>query len=254
MVLRFLRRIERILLAGIWTLVLFALRLLTMPVGLVSPRLDAISRRFLIRVWGHGIAQIIGMRVIVKGKPPKPPYFVVSNHLSHADGYLFARTLGCVFVVKGDVARWPVVGFLMRSGNVVFINREKRSDTVRVNEIIRELLADGEGVLMFAESTTSPGKDMLPFKTSLFAPAAEGNIPVHYATVHYQAPKGQPPASEWIGWWRMEPFFGHMWRMIGYPGFTATLTFGSEPIACPDRKELARKLWEACKAQFTPVE
>lgn len=218
----------------------------------VRPRIR--WRRTVSMLWARGIALLIGMRVTVQGTPPEPPFFIVANHVSHVDGYLLCSILGCQFIAKSEVASWPVFGFMVRQANVIFVNRKKPSDTLRVNELIGSALANGDGIAMFAESTTSRGQTIRPFKTALLEPAVRNNIPVHYATIHYATPEGAPPASAWVCWWQKEPFVKHVLRLLGYPGFTATVTFGESPIATSDRKELAQKLWDAAMAQFTPID
>ena len=266
---RLLRVIVRTVLAAIWTGGLFAVIVLCMALGAVfngalrkSPSEDTIqrfgfrARQVIVRLWGRGIARVIGMRILVRGTPPARPFFLVANHVSHVDAYLMLAVLGCLFVGKSEVASWPVIGLITRTVGMIFVNREKRSDALPVNERIARALARGDGVTMFAESTTSRGLEIQPFKTALLEPAIQCHMPVHYATIHYAAPDGQPPASQWVCWWDGFPLsFGmHTLGVLSHPGFTATVTFGESPISAPDRKTLAHKLWEAASAQFTPID
>lgn len=234
--------------------VFYGLRLVTWPLAAVFRRLDRRWLRFLFRQWARCVAALFGMRVTVRGTPPKPPYFMVTNHLTYMDGIALASQLGCVFLAKGEIAHWPVLGFLAKQVNVIFVDREKRSDTLRVNALITRMLDEGEGILMFAESTTSRGLAVQPFKTALLQPAAQQRLPVHYATLHYSAPPGSPPASEWITWWTDISFGAHFFRMLRQPGFNATVTFGDTPISGMDRKVLAEQLRDAVQAQFTPID
>jgi len=254
--LRAIRLIARITLVALWTGGMFVVLLVVMPLGIVSKPLLVRCRQFLFRVWGRCLAVIIGMRVTVRGRPPEPPFFMVSNHVSHVDAYLLVSLLGCTFVAKSEVASWPVVGYMVKHAGIIFVKREKRSDTLRVSERIAEALDLGEGVVMFAESTTSRGREIRPFKTALFEPAIRAKCPMHYATIHYATDDGLAPASEWVCWWDGRPYsYGrHVLRLLAQPGFAATVTFGEAPVSAPDRKILAQKLWEAAMKQFTPIE
>ncbi|MDQ1256096.1 MAG: 1-acyl-sn-glycerol-3-phosphate acyltransferase [Candidatus Hydrogenedentes bacterium] len=233
---------------------LFGIRLTFLPLQWFSPALDRRFRRLLLRFWGRAVSAIMHMRLVVKGTPPSAPFFLVSNHLSHLDGVPFSAILGCTFVSKSEISNWPVIGFMTRQLGLIFVDRSKRIETVRVNEQIGQALAEGEGIIMFAESTTSKGETIMPFKSALLEPAVRNDCPVHYATLHYKATGGSPPASQWICWYDGTPFGTQLWRSFGYPSSIATVTFGAEPISAPDRKILALQLHEASIKQFEPIE
>ncbi len=244
----------RIVALTLLTLGMYGIRLITWPLTFAFRHVDRRWRCCLFRQWARGVAAIFGMRVRVEGAPPEPPYFMVTNHLTYMDSIVLASQLGCVFLVRGDVANWPVVGFFAKQVNMIFVDRSKRSDTVRVNDLIASTLAEGEGIVMFPESTTSRGLAVQPFKTALFQPAAESSLPVHYATLHYEAFPGSPPASEWITWWTPVTFGEHLFGVMRRNGFDARVTFGKDPITCPERKQLAEQVQAAVQAQFTPIE
>src|SRR5512135_3129046 len=50
--------------------------------------------------WGRASLRVIGLRVSVVGTPPRPPFFLVSNHLSYVDILVIASRVPCVFVSK----------------------------------------------------------------------------------------------------------------------------------------------------------
>ena len=252
--LRVLRVIGRVVMVAVWTCAVFLVRLALLLLTFVSAKLELRLRQALFRLWGRGIAHFIGMRVIVKGKPPQAPFLLVSNHVSHIDAYLLGSILGSAFVAKSEVASWPVFGAIAKRCNIIFVDRENYRDALRVNDLILRDLDLGNGVVMFAESTTSRGLDVRPFKTALLEPAARNSYPVHCATIHYQTPRGTPPASQWVCWWNGTPFVKHLIRVLGMPGFTATVTFADTPVTASDRKLLAERLREVCMAQFTPIE
>jgi 1-acyl-sn-glycerol-3-phosphate acyltransferase len=252
--MRFLRRWTRfILIFLVLTPILFAARVAVWPTIYFSKRLDRRLRRRLLQCWTWGFARIAGIRVVTEGTPPTPPFYIVANHISYLDMLLLTHQSGSIFVSRGDVEHWPIIGFLASSLYIIFIDRQSRRDTVRVNRLIDEALQLGDGIAVFAESRISVGLDVEPFKSSLIEPAVANKIPVHYATLTYETLPGCPPASQIIAWWRPEPFFTHLLRLFSYPGLTATLRFGLEPIAGDDRKELAQKLGDAVRALYVPM-
>jgi 1-acyl-sn-glycerol-3-phosphate acyltransferase len=223
------------------------------PVLWFSPVTDRAWRRMMFKFWGRVAWRIIGMRVEVHGTPPKPPYFQVTNHVSYLDTMLMAGVLGCVFVAKAEMEHWPVFGLIARGMGTIFIKRERLRDTVRVNNLITRVIDADEGLQVFAESTTSQGIEVRPFKTALLEPAADRCFPVHYAAITYRTPEGCPPASDVVCWWTMVAFLSHALNLFRLPYFYASVTFGDAPIVADDRKVLAQKLHDAVQAIFVPV-
>src|SRR5690554_420419 len=116
-------------------------------------------RRYFLGLWGKSISRIIGMKIIVEGKIPKPPFFFVSNHLSYVDVFILSATIKCLFVAKDEMKRWPIFGTIVSTAGMIFVNREKRSDVKRVNGEISKRISRYNGVTMFPESTTSQSEE-----------------------------------------------------------------------------------------------
>lgn len=212
-------------------------------------------RQFILRHWARGFVLIAGMRLEVKGNPPAPPFLLVSNHLGYIDVAALRASAECVFVAKSEIESWFLAGTMIRNLGMIFTNRENRRDIPRAGAKIVEAMEQGEGIVIFAEGTTSDGSRILPFKSSFLEFAAERDLPVYYATLFYETPPGEKPASEVVCWWQDEVYFvPHIFEMFKMPGFYGTVTFGDAPISFSNRKELAEKLHQAATAQFTPVE
>lgn len=235
------------------TPVLFSVRLAVWPSVYVSEAWDRRAKRKLLQCWNWCFAWIAGIRVVRHGLPPQPPFYIVANHLSYLDMLLVTHQTGAIFVSREDVQYWPVIGFMAKSLHIIFIDRQDRRDTVRVNKLIEHAMRMGEGVAVFPESRISCGRDVAPFKSSLIEPAVANKVPVHYATITYETLPGCPPASRVVAWWRPEPFFTHLFRLLGCRGLTATIRFGEEAVAGADRKELADRLHQAVRQQFLPL-
>ena len=155
-------------------------------------------------------------------------------------------------MAKAEIGSWPLVGHLCRRSGMLLIDRGSRRDLLRVARAIEERLAAGGGVIVFPEGTTGRGDALLPFKASLLEVAAGSGMPVWYATVSYRTSPGAPPPAETVGWWGNAPFLPHMLRLMRVPRVEATLAFGAEPIADPDRKRLAARLRSAMAEQLAP--
>jgi len=219
----------------------------------VSRPLTARAQTALVRIWARGVAAILGLRVTVRGRPPEPPFLLVSNHLSYLDIVTLMSQTPAVFVAKSEVAGWPFLGRLSRAANTIFVDRGRRADVVRVNELIGGVLASGRGLVMFPEGTSSRGQEVLPFRTSLLEPAIRIGHPVSYAALGYRTPAGSPPAGTSVCWWGDMTFLGHFYGLLMLPSISATLVFGAEPVRAETRHELADRLREAVARQFAPL-
>ncbi|MEP6924333.1 MAG: lysophospholipid acyltransferase family protein [Pyrinomonadaceae bacterium] len=211
-------------------------------------------REFIFKKWAQGFVWIAGARLRIIGTAPKPPFLLVSNHLSYFDVATLRSTAKGVFVAKADIESWFAAGTMIRNMGMIYINRDNRRDIPRAGAEIIAALERGEGVIIFAEGTTSNGKQVLPFKSSFLEFAAARDLPVYYASISYQTRKCDSPASEAVCWWREESDFAtHLFDLFKLQSFDCTITFGSKPLRSKDRKILASVLQKAVAEQFEPV-
>ena len=210
-------------------------------------------RRIMLKAWGRSSAAIIGMRIVTAGDPPRPPFIMVSNHLSYVDILAYVAPLGCVFISRGEVADWPVIGWLARGVGTIFINRGKFQEIPRVIGDINRALDEGLGVVIFPEGVSGAGDRVLPFHPSLLEPAAKANYPVSYATLSYRTEPDETPAYLAVNWWEDVTFGRHARELLKLSRFEASITFGSHAIRSDDRKALAKSLWSGVNDQFVPM-
>jgi 1-acyl-sn-glycerol-3-phosphate acyltransferase len=121
-------------------------------------------RRFL--GW---VGRAAGMRAQVVGTPLTSHVLFLANHMSWLDIMLIAGASGAAFVSKGEVARWPVIGWLASLNNTVYVARSERRAVRGQADALRGALATGQPVALFPEGTTEGGTEVLPFRASLLA-------------------------------------------------------------------------------------
>jgi 1-acyl-sn-glycerol-3-phosphate acyltransferase len=252
-IFKWLRASLKIGLISLWTLGIEAALYLGILFTIPSPRLAARWRSFIFKSWSRGLLLITGVRRHAVGKPPEAPFLLVSNHLSYVDIAVLGSLVGGVFVAKAEISDWPAVGFLCRSVETIFIDREMRRDIPRVIKEIERQLGHGQGVILFAEGTSSSGASVLPFLPSLLEPAARADLPVSYATLTYWTPEGEPPAHLSVCWWGGVPFAPHALEFFKLRRIDAKVVFGDREFQSGDRKILAKELREAIVESFQPV-
>jgi len=249
-----LRALLRLPLLALATGMLFTLWLLSRPLGLVSSALAHRAHVAIVRAWARSLTKVLNVKIKVRGSGIKPPFFLVSNHLSYLDILVFFSSVEGFFVAKSEVASWPILGFLARSTGTIFIDRTKKADLKRVTPLIGKVLASGSSIFVFPEGTSTRGAVVEPFKPSMFQAAIESEIPVCAASVNYSTPASEPPAYLAVCWWGDMTFLDHCYRLIGLKSITATLSFASTPIFAEDRKVLAQRAHQEVESIFTPVE
>jgi 1-acyl-sn-glycerol-3-phosphate acyltransferase len=115
----------------------------------------------------------------------------VANHVSWLDIFVLNSIHPVRFVAKAELARWPVVGKMLRRVGTLFVERARKRDARRVNHGASEALARGDVVAVFPEGTTSDGTDVLPFKSSLLQPIVDANGHVQPVAIRYRESSGE---------------------------------------------------------------
>lgn len=210
-------------------------------------------RQTIFGLWTRSFVAISGMKVEVIGTPPKPPFFLVTNHLGYTDIAALRSVVNGVFVAKGEIQNWFLGGKIVADMGNIFIDRQNRRDIPRAGEKIIERLDAGEGVIVFPEGTSTKGEDVLPFNSSFLQFAAQIDLPVSYAAITYKTPEDGFPASQMICWWEDIAFVPHLLRHFMQKEFKAVISFGDVAIHNHDRKLLAKELHDRVADRFIPV-
>jgi len=170
---------------------------------------------------------------------------LISNHLSYLDILVIASITPAVFVSKRDVKSWPVMGWLAQLAGTVFIDRERRTHVGPVNQEIQNALQAGVLLVIFPEGTSTNGKTLLPFKSSLLEPATHQKYPLTVSCLDYALGKNDGDASEEICYWGDHAFFSHLLNLLGKRAVHATIDFSPISECSADRKLLANQLHSA---------
>jgi lyso-ornithine lipid O-acyltransferase len=227
--------------------ILFVARALAIIVSMVfCVTLHYVWRLFRLgspwpQIFLHSLGWISGLIPRFYGNRLKKNVFYASNHLSWADIPLLSGFSGCTFVAQDGVSKWPVVGWLCRLNNTIFVSREDRLNVGEQIETLRMAMDRKQPVAIFPEGTTHDGKTLGAFKPSLFAvlsPPPPGMM-VQPVFISYGID------TEEIAWIGEETAFANVWRLLSRLKPIAARVYFLEPFDPSDfdgRKQIASEV------------
>jgi len=229
--------------AGVRIARLALLFILCLPPHLIARiggRRSPWPRRFLARA-----AHIAGARVTVVGEALSPHSLVIANHTSWLDILILGGATGTRFVSKAEVERVPLIGWLSDQNHTLYIERAERGDAHGQVRRIAAALADQQPLAVFPEGTTSNGRALLAFRSTLLhavAPPPPGTS-VRPIAIDYG------DSIDAVAWHGGEPGLTNAVRVLGLKGRRrVTVRLLAALPATSDRKALAREARAAITA------
>ena len=207
------------------------------------------SRRHARALWlqrtGRHVGRIFQLQVHATGTIPARG-LLVCNHVSYVDIIALLSLAPAMFVAKREVKSWPVMGLMAQLGGTLFIDRQRRTHVGEINNDIQTALDDGALVIVFPEGTSSDGKTVLPFKSSLLEPATQQQRPLTIGRIRYTLADGA--TDEETCYWGDHVFFSHLLNLLSKRSVRAVVRFAPVTEHSADRKELAQQLHAAVLA------
>lgn len=157
------------------------------------------------------------INVAFSGQLAPAPTLLVANHCSYLDVFVLGSCGNMRFTPKDDVKRWPLIGRVIRSFDVIYVSRE-RASARQAQEDLQQALQEGSRICIFPEGTTNDGRQLKPFKATLFslAEAWQGSTPLHVqpVVIRYMAINGkriEGDAWDKIAWYGDMELLPHLW-------------------------------------------
>ena len=216
-----------------------------------------------IRTIGRRAGGTTGPRQRARGERP---IIYISNHSSWLDVPVLGTILPSVFVAKGDIEHWPVMGLISKIGRTIFVSRQ-RNTTGRERDQMINRLAEGDNLVLFPEGTSSDGSRVLPFLSAFFAIAKPPRLrgpeadsipqfrpgmtpPIQPVSLVYDQldgfniGKARRSVFAWYGDMDLGP---HVWQLLQWRSMRATVLLHPplDPDDFPSRKALAMATWRA---------
>jgi len=199
----------------------------------VVPRIVQDVVRFGVRWLCRCILRLLRIEVRTVGALPVGPALLVANHLSWIDIVAMVAHYDCTFVAKDDVRDWPVVGVLGEALGVIWIDRRRKRDLRRAIAVLSASLQQGTRVVLFPEGTTTNGRQVLPFRSSLLEAAVIAHVPVVPVALSAHAADGQ---GETLCWFGDETLLAHLPRVFALRQATFEIRVLTPLAAGPTRK------------------
>ncbi len=254
--MRALLRPARFALLVFSTVGLLPFALLAAPLRLAGLRRAGLASSALLQgLWARAMLSGIGVEVRIDGTlPPRTERtLVVANHLSYLDIFVLGALFPGRFVAKGDIARWPVIGWLARLAGTIFIVQADKRDLLRVTEQMERTLNAGVRVLVFAEGRSSRGIRVERLHSALFEVAVRKGIPCRAVTLGYDVPNDPWAPAATVCWWGGMRFWSHFLRLLGHRRILARVAVAPRLVIGRERKELTAELQRALEERFVPI-
>lgn len=207
-----------------------------LPVYFVARAVNGAMSIRIARLWHAFILSVMGVRVVVHGGVSNErPLLLLANHISWLDIIVLAGTLPVSFIAKKEVGTWPVFGWLARLQRSIFVDRERRRQTIAASDHVASRMADGEIIVLFAEGTSSDGNRVLPFRSALVGAAqraVDGDqaallqpVAIAYTRLHgLPIDRRQRARIAWYGDMDLMP---HLHRILSDGGLDVHLVFAA---------------------------
>ncbi|MDP2694688.1 MAG: lysophospholipid acyltransferase family protein [Gallionella sp.] len=211
------------------------------------PHLNQMKRRRILKTWSRQLLGILNIGIRTEGEwsvRGEGGCLVVANHVSWLDIFVLNTIYPSRFIAKAEVRNWPIIGWLCKRGNTIFIERAMRQDAASINQRVSLLLEQGVCIGLFPEGTTTDGKQAGHFHSALIQPAIDAGAMLCPIALRYQDENGkQSSAATFTGDMTL---FQSIWRILRSPRFDALLVFTPAlATAGENRRVLARAAQEA---------
>lgn len=252
------------------SLKLFAFLILVVIVSITQPIVLLFTRGpkayVLPWIWYKAVCFVFQIRITTHGTPRNDGQTLfMGNHISYLDIITLGAHIKASYVAKSEVEGWALFGFLSHLQQTAFIERKKTS-IARAKDGLQPRIIAGDSFTIFPEGTSTDGREVRAFNSSLFQLAIDSDNPdlrVQPFTISPRLNDGQTLDTEDIRdlyAWHVDSdkeLGPHLWRFAKTSGSDVHIIFHPPlaPDAYDNRKALARDCHTAVSSGLlqTPV-
>jgi 1-acyl-sn-glycerol-3-phosphate acyltransferase len=130
---------------------------------------------YVSRALANSILFVVGIKIDIDGELSdhyvNKNQLVIANHISWLDIPVLYSIKFLGFIAKQEMRKWPILNLLISTNGTIYINRNKKTDLKRVNQIVSKKLVLGNVIGLFPEGRTTEGKEVIPFKAPILQAA-----------------------------------------------------------------------------------
>lgn len=182
--------------------------------------------KYILNLWSRWLCRICGLNLITKGDIYHQPALIVANHISWLDIPVIHSYMLVGFVAKAEIAQWPIMGWIVKIGETLFIKRGQQASRKQVLQTIDSRLSEGRSVALFPEGKATDGEHLGRFHRQLMQAAIETQVPIQAIAIKYIKRNGERNKN--IGFQSDETFLHNVFRILSLPSSTVELNFCQE--------------------------
>ncbi len=208
--------------------------------GLSRSGREQLPRKKALRIgrYSKRALAILGVRVDYdrNTRPFPGGGMMVCNHVSYLDILVLSSQIPALYITSVETGSAGWIGALCRLAGCLFVERRKVTALKKEVSEIDSALKNGVPVVLFPEATSSDGRDVLPFRSSLYECALQARAPIHSFCIHYT------PEDNGVPYYGEMTILPHLFAICDGRSRTAHLEFLDtiEPSDTLERKAAAR--------------
>ena len=201
--------------SGLLLMLLGVLPVVLLSLAVLRRRQSRAGYDRVVRAWSTALLNVFGLTVSHTGQPASAPVFLVANHVSWLDIPVIHSGVTAGFVAKAEIARWPLLGWVVKCGETVFHQRGRSDSRQRVIEALQQRLKEGRNVAVFPEGKTTDGSALGRFHRQLLRAAVETQSAVQPVAIEYWNYRQQRHQD--LPFHGGETFLHNVWRLLKMP-------------------------------------
>ena len=219
----------------------------------VIPLLNKSTQQHIVQYWSRKFLDLLHVGLETYGcyhHATAQGRLIVANHISWLDAVSMNAVLPAYFVAKSEVGDWPFLGWILHRIHTLFIKRDIRQETARINCQIKGMLEHGDRITIFPEGTTTDGTQLGHFHSSLLQGPVDIGSTICPVAIRYHDGTGKANGDAvFVG---DMTFIESLWKILCSPSLHVTLVY-LPAITCTgkNRRMLASEAREAIHATLT---